>query len=151
MAIEVRIETTIDVPPAVVFDRVAGLEGWPGWLVASGIRRVERRASGPPAAGEELIVEQQAAGRSGTFAATITSLEPGRQLTLHGKDGDGVQIDIDSRIEPAAGGTRLHWSVRIALPLRYRVFESMARPQVERAAGLDIEGLKRSLEGAAKG
>lgn len=151
MAIEVRIDTTIDVPPSVVFDRVAGLEAWPAWLVASGIRRVERRAGGPPTAGEELIVEQQAAGRSGTFGATITGFEPGRRLTLHGKDGDGVQIDIDARVGPAPGGTSLRWSVRISLPFRYRVFESMARPQVERAAGLDIEGLKRTLEAAAKG
>ncbi len=59
-----------------------------------------------------------------------------------------MTIDIDAVLSPAEIGTSLCWSVRIGLPLRYRVFESMARPQVERAAALDIEALKRDLESA---
>jgi hypothetical protein len=53
-------------------------------------------------------------------------------------------------VDPATGGdtaaTELRWTIRIGLPLRYRVFESMARPQVERAALLDIEGLRLAFE-----
>ncbi len=42
------------------------------------------------------------------------------------------------------------WSIRIGLPLRYRLLESMARPQVERAALLDVEALRRRLEAQAR-
>jgi hypothetical protein len=45
--------------------------------------------------------------------------------------------------------TRLRWSVRIGLPLRYRMFESMVTPQARRAATLDLEALKRRLESVA--
>jgi uncharacterized protein YndB with AHSA1/START domain len=146
MAIAVTIEATVARPPAGVFAHVADIERWPHWLIASGIIRVERSADGPLAEGEHLVVEQRAAGRAGTFEATVTALQPPSRLALHGRDGDGVTIDIDAELGPAADGTNLRWTIRIGLPLRYRMFESMARPQVERAAALDIEALKRRLE-----
>jgi len=146
MAIAVTIETTIARPPAEVFARIADIETWPSWLIASGIVRIARSTDGPLTEGEHLIVEQRAAGRAGTFDATVTAFQPPTTLALHGRDGDGVTIDIDAAIAPASDGTSLRWSIRIGLPLRYRMFESMARPQVERAAGLDIEALKRRLE-----
>jgi len=148
MAIAVTIETTIDRPPAEVFARIADIDDWPSWLVASGIVRVERSSDGPLAEGEHLRVEQRAAGRAGTFEATVTALQPPSRLALHGLDGDGVTIEIDAALAPdaRADGTSLRWSIRIGLPLRYRMFESMARPQVERAAALDIEALRRRME-----
>ncbi len=148
MAIEVTIEAAIGQDPGLVFARIAEIEAWPSWLIASGIIRIVRSASGPIAAGERLTIEQRAAGRAGTFDAEVTVFEPGARLALRGRDGDGVTIDIDAVLSPAEIGTSLRWSVRIGLPLRYRVFESMARPQVERAAALDIEALKRDLESA---
>jgi len=83
----------------------------------------------------------------------VTALQPPTRLALHGRDGDGVTIDIDAAIAPEgeSDGTSLRWSIRIGLPLRYRMFESMARPQVERAAALDIEALRRRLESTATG
>ena len=81
-------------------------------------------------------------GAPGTFEAQVTALQAPTRLALHGRDGDGVTIDIDAELAPAGDGTRLRWSIRIGLPLRYRMFESMARPQVERAAALDIEALQ---------
>ena len=58
-----------------------------------------------------------------------------------------MSIDIDAALAPeAVHGTRLRWSIRIGLPLRYRMLKSMARPQVERAAALDVEAFKRRLE-----
>jgi uncharacterized protein YndB with AHSA1/START domain len=149
MAIEVTIDSTIEAGADQVFDTVADLEAWPTWLIASGIRSVARATDGPLAVGERLVVEQIAAGRAGTFEAEVTALEAGRRLTLRGRDAEGVSIDIAAVIErPAAdqATTGLRWMVRIGLPLRYRVFESMARPQVERAAWLDIEALRRMLE-----
>ena len=148
MAIAVTIETAIDRPPAEVFARIADIGSWPSWLIASGIVRVERPTDGPLVEGEHLKVDQRAAGRAGTFEAQVTALQPPSRLALHGRDGDGVSIDIDAELVPAGTGDRttLRWSIRVGLPLRYRMFESMARPQVERAAALDVEALKRRLE-----
>jgi uncharacterized protein YndB with AHSA1/START domain len=151
MAIAVTIEATVSRPPAEVFAEIADIERWPSWLIASGIIRVERSVAGPPAEGEHLTVEQRAAGRAGTFEAQVTALQPPTRLALHGRDGDGVTIDIDAALAPGGDGdgTSLRWTIRIGLPLRYRMFESMARPQVERAAALDIEALRRRLESTA--
>ena len=152
MAIDVTIETTVARPPDVVFARIADIDAWPDWLIASGIVSVTRQTTGPVRAGERLTVDQRAAGRSGTFAAEVSALEPGRRLALRGRDEDGVSIDIEADTAPADAaegtGTALRWTIRIGLPFRYRVFESMARPQVERAAALDVEALRRRLESA---
>jgi uncharacterized protein YndB with AHSA1/START domain len=146
MAIAVTIEATVARPPDEVFAHIADIERWPSWLIASGIVRVERSTDVPLVEGEHLVVEQRAAGRAGTFEAQVTALQPPTRLALHGRDGDGVTIDIDAALVPDSDGTSLRWSIRIGLPLRYRMFESMARPQVERAAALDIEALRRRLE-----
>ncbi len=146
MAIAVTIETTVARSPESVFAQIADIDAWPSWLIASGIVRVERATDGKIAEGEHLTVEQRAAGRAGTFEAQVTALEAPTRLALHGRDGDGVSIDIDAEFAPDGDGTSLRWSIRIGLPLRYRMFESMARPQVERAAALDIEALRRRLE-----
>ncbi len=146
MAIAVTIDTTIARPPAEVFARISDVDAWPSWLIASGIVRVDRTTEGALTEGERLRVEQRAAGRAGTFEATVTALQPPTRFALNGRDGDGVSIDIDAAVAPEGDGTRLRWSIRIGLPLRYRMFESMARPQVERAAALDIEALRRRLE-----
>ena len=126
MTIEVAIESTIERAPADVFAAIADLDAWPTWLIASGIRAVRRLREGLPVVGERLVVEQDAAGRSGTFDAEVTLIEPGSRLALHGRDADGVTIDIDAVVraaaESAGGVTELRWSVRIGLPLRYRVF-----------------------------
>jgi uncharacterized protein YndB with AHSA1/START domain len=154
MAIAVTIEATVRRPPDEVFAEIADIERWPSWLIASGIIRVERSSDGPLVEGEHLKVEQRAAGRAGTFDAQVTALQPPTRLAIHGRDGDGVTIDIDAALAPADGdgdGTSLRWSIRIGLPLRYRMFESMARPQVERAAALDVEALRRRLESIAAG
>jgi hypothetical protein len=66
-----------------------------------------------------------------------------------------VTIDLEAVVAPTVGAdgatSELRWSIRIGLPLKYRVFESMARPQVERAALLDVESLRLRLESPAKG
>lgn len=150
MAIAVTIETTIVRPPVEVFAHIADIDSWPSWLVASGIVRVDRAGDGPLVEGERLTVEQRAAGRAGTFQAQVTALQPPNRLALNGRDGDGVTIDIEADLAPDGDArTRLRWSIRIGLPLRYRMFESMARLQVERAAALDVEAFRRRLQSTA--
>ena len=105
-----------------------------------------RRA--PVTAGERIVVEQRAQGRAGTFEAEVTEATAPTRFTVRGRDGDGVSIEIDALVTPTDVGSSLHWSIGIGLPFRYRVFESMARPQVQRAAMLDVLALRIGLEAA---
>jgi uncharacterized protein YndB with AHSA1/START domain len=148
VTIAVELETAIARTPDAVFDELVKVERFPDWLVASGIVGVERLDDGPPAVGSRVRISQRVAGRSTVLEGSITELVPGRALGLHGRDPDGITIDIDATLVPAGPGTRLRWSLRIGLPLRYRMFESMVAPQARRAAALDLEALKRRLEAA---
>ena len=151
MAIEVVIDKGIARPPEVVFARIADVDAWPTWLIASGIQRVTRQSTGPLAAGERLTVTQRAAGRLGTFEATVRDVTSPTTLSIEGRDAEGVTIAIDAVVEPAPAGSALRWSIRIGLPFRYRIFESMAKPEVQRAAALDVEALRLGLEAAPSG
>jgi uncharacterized protein YndB with AHSA1/START domain len=155
MAIDVAIDSTIARTPNEVFAAVADLDAWPTWLIASGIRSVRRERAGEPSQGERLVVEQNAAGRAGTFDAQVTGFEAGRRIALRGQDRDGVSIELEAVVAPTpetdGSSSELQFSIRIGLPLKYRVFESMARPQVERAALLDVESLRLRLESPAEG
>jgi uncharacterized protein YndB with AHSA1/START domain len=150
MAIEVVIETVIARLPEEVYARIADVDRWPTWLIASGIVSVERQSSGPVESGERLTVTQRAAGRSGIFEAVVRTATRPSHLAIEGQDGEGVTISIDALVSTANGGSTLRWSIGIGLPFRYRVFESMAKPQVQRAAALDVEALRRGLEAAPR-
>ena len=149
MTIAVEIETRIARPPADVFAELSAIERFPEWLVASGIVGVERLEGGPLAVGSKVRIAQTVGGRSTVLDGTITELEPDRAFGLRGRDPDGVSIEIDAAISPDEPGSRLRWSLRIGLPLRFRMFESMVAPQVRRAATLDLEAFKRRLEPVA--
>jgi uncharacterized protein YndB with AHSA1/START domain len=151
VTIAVEIETTIARPPADVFAELVAIERFPDWLVASGIVGVERLDDGPPAVGSKVRISQRVAGRSTVLDGSITRLDPGRALGLHGRDPDGVTIDIEATVVPDDAGCRLRWSLRLGLPLRFRMFESMVAPQARRAATLDLEAFRRRLETAAPG
>jgi uncharacterized protein YndB with AHSA1/START domain len=149
MTVEAEIETRIARPPAAVFDALTDVERYPAWLIASGIVRVERLDPGPLAPGSRLRISQTVAGRSTVLDGSVTVLTPGVAFGLRGKDKDGVTIEIDATLAPDDDATRLRWSLRLKLPLRFRMFESMVAPQAKRAAALDLEALKRRLESAA--
>ncbi len=149
MTIAVEVETRIGRPPAEVFAELIAVERFPEWLIASGINRVERLDAGPLAIGSPVRIAQRVGGRSTVLDGRITVLEPSRSFGLRGRDPDGVTIEIDAALAATDGpGTQLRWSLRIALPLRFRMFESMVAPSVRRAATLDLEALKRRLESA---
>jgi len=149
VTIAAEIETRIGRPPADVFAALTDVERYPEWLIASGIVRVERLDPGPLAAGSRLRIAQTVAGRSTTLDGVVTVLAPGAAFGLRGRDKDGVSVEIDAVIATDDMATRLRWSVRIGLPLRFRMFESMVAPQARRAAALDLEALKRRLESVA--
>ena len=70
--------------------------------IASGIRSVHRESDGPPTAGERLVVEQDAAGRW-SLRGDHHGPRAGPAMAPGGRDADGVTIDIEAFVEPAAG------------------------------------------------
>jgi len=151
VTIEVEVETTVARQPAEVFAELVAVERFPEWLIASGIVGVERLDPGPPVVGSAVRISQRVAGRSTVLDGSISALEPGRAFGLRGRDPDGVTIEIDAVLAADGHGTRLRWALRIGLPLRFRMFESMVTPQVRRAATLDLEALRRRLEAGSAG
>jgi carbon monoxide dehydrogenase subunit G len=149
MTVSVEVESRIDRPASEVFAALTDVESYPKWLIASGIVRVERLDAGPLRVGSRLRISQTVAGRSTTLDGSVTKLIPEAAFGLSGKDKDGVTIEIDAALIPDGSATRLRWSLRLKLPLRFRMFESMVAPQAKRAAALDLEALKRRLESAA--
>ena len=150
MTIAVQVETQIGRSPADVFAELTAVERFPEWLIASGIVRVERLDDGPLAVGTRLRIGQSVGGRSTVLDGAITVVEPGSAFGLRGRDPDGVTIELDAQLSSEDGlTTRMRWSLRMGLPLRYRMFESMVAPQAKRAATLDLEAFKRRLESVA--
>jgi uncharacterized protein YndB with AHSA1/START domain len=149
VTIAVELETGIARPPGEVFAELIAIERYPEWLIASGIVGIERLDDGPAAPGSRVRISQRVAGRSTVLDGSITRLEPGRALGLHGRDPDGVTIEIDATVSPDEAGCRLRWSLRLGLPLRFQMFESMVAPQVRRAVTLDLEAFRRRVEAGA--
>jgi Polyketide cyclase / dehydrase and lipid transport len=151
MAITLEQDVAIARPPAEAFAKLVDVERWPTWLIASGIVRVERLTTGDLVTGSTLRIQQQVAGRAATIDARVTALVAGIRLAVSGRDADGISMDIDAVVGSTPSGCTLRWRLAIGLPLKYRLFESMAAPQVKRAAMLDLEAFRIRLESAAKG
>lgn len=149
MTVKVDVETRIGRPVADVFSALTAVERYPQWLIASGIVKVERLDEGPLASGSRLRISQTVAGRSTVLDGVVSVLTQDAAFGLKGRDPHGVTIQIDAALASDDLATTLRWSLRIGLPLRYRMFESMVEPQARRAAALDLEALKRRLESVA--
>lgn len=149
MTIAVEIEKRIERTTEDVYAALAAVERFPDWLIASGITSVERLDGGPLTSGSRLRIAQAIGGRATVLDGTITQAEPGRTFGLEGRDPDGVSVEIDAVMTPDGNGTRLRWSLRIGLPLRFRMFEAMVAPQVRRAVTLDLEAFRRRVEAGA--
>jgi uncharacterized protein YndB with AHSA1/START domain len=143
MAIALELEVAIGRPPAEVFAHLTDVERWPEWLIASGVVRVV------PGEDERLTIDQRVAGRAATLDARIVAREAPTRFALEGRDRDGVTVAIDASLVQDGPGTRLRWSLRLGLPLRYRAFEPMVAPGARRAAALDLEAFRRRLESVA--
>jgi carbon monoxide dehydrogenase subunit G len=149
MTVSIDAETRIERPISDVFAALIDVERYPEWLIASGIVRVERTDPGPLKAGSRLRIGQTVAGRSTVLDAVVTVLAPDAAFGVRGKDREGIQVQIDAVVAADDLATRLRWTARVGLPLRYRLFESMVAPQARKAAALDLEALKRRLEAGA--
>jgi uncharacterized protein YndB with AHSA1/START domain len=146
MSINVDVETRIARPPDEVFTALADVETWPAWLIASGIVRVERLDMDRLGVGTRLRIHQTVAGRSTVLDAVVERLEPPTRVALEGRDKEGIRIEIAATLTPDGSATKLRWTVKISVPLKYRMFESMVAPQARRAAALDLEAFRIRLE-----
>jgi hypothetical protein len=151
MTISAELETHIARTVPAVFAELVALDRYPDWLIASGIVRVERLDDGPLANGSRLRVEQKVAGRAATLEGVVTVHEPDQRFGFEARDKDGIKVDIEAVLAADGAGTLLRWSVRVGLPLRFRMLEGMVAPQARRAATLDLEAFKRRLESVAGG
>jgi uncharacterized protein YndB with AHSA1/START domain len=151
VTLKAQLETRIGRTPAAVFAELTALDRYPQWLVASGVTGIEVLDPGPLAKGARLRISQSVAGRATTLDGAVTALEPDRLLALQAKDREGIKVGIDASVAADGPDTLLRWSLRVDLPLRYRMFEGLVAPQARRAAGLDLEAFKRRLESVADG
>jgi uncharacterized protein YndB with AHSA1/START domain len=149
VSIEARLETTIGRNAQDVFGQLAAVELFPEWLVASGVVRVERLDPGPLKEGSRLRIEQRIAGRATTLEGKVSSFEPGSRFGFQARDRDGISVEVEALLAAEGATCRLRWSLRLGLPLRFRLFESMAAPEVRRAAEADLQRLKQRLEAVA--
>jgi uncharacterized protein YndB with AHSA1/START domain len=146
VSISVEVETRIARSPNEVFAALADVERWPAWLIASGIVKVERLDTDLIGVGARLRIHQTVAGRSTVLDAVVEKLEAPVSVALDGRDKDGIHLEIAARLTPDGDATKLRWTVKIGLPLKYRMFESMVTPQARKAAALDLEALRLRLE-----
>ncbi len=150
MAISLDLDVRIGRPSADVYAHLIDVERWPEWLIASGIVRVERLDDGPLTEGSTLRIQQRVAGRSSTLDARVAAMAAPSRFAVSGRDADGITVEIDASLTADGPATRLDWHLKIGLPLRYRMLESMAKPQVLRAAALDLEAFRQRLESVAE-
>ena len=150
MTLKVELETRIGRSPGAVFAELVALERYPEWLIATGVTDVQILDPGPLRPGTRLKIAQSVAGRATTMLGEVTALEPDRRFALQAKDREGIKVAIHALVAPDGPGTALRWSLRVDLPLRYRMFEGMVAPQARRAAALDLEAFKRRLESVAE-
>jgi len=147
MAISAELETSIRRDLTDVWTALIDVERYPVWLIASGIRQVRRLETSPLGLGSRLTIDQQVAGRSATLEGSVSAFETGRRFGFRVKDRDGISVEVDARLDTVdSTAIVLRWAVRIGLPLRYRMFESMVAPQARRAAELDLEAFRQRLE-----
>ena len=150
MAIDETFTVRIGRPPGEVFEHLIAVERWPEWLIATGIVGVDRDDDAPLALASRMRIRQVLAGvRSSAVDASVSALEVPTRFAVSGKDADGVSVELDARLASDGEGTMLTWRIVIGLPFRLRIFEGMAKPQVRRAAALDLEAFKRRLESVA--
>ncbi|HVL53910.1 MAG TPA: SRPBCC family protein [Vitreimonas sp.] len=142
---EVQIARGID----AVWPELAALERFPEWLRESGISRVERAPGEPLGAGAGLRIEQRLAGRVSVLEGVVTVWDPPHRLGFQARHPDGITIEAEAVLAPDGSTTWVRWRLAITLPLRLRLFESMAAPEVRRAAAADLFGFKRRLEQVA--
>ncbi len=148
MTIKADIDVPIARPVDVVWEHLTAIERFPEWLVASGITRVQREP-GAIRPGMRLRIDQRVAGNATVLEGDITAWQPPLRFAFRAGSTDGISVEAEATLAAEGPTSRLRWSLRIGLPLRLRLFEGMATPEVRRAASTDLRGFKQRLESVA--
>jgi uncharacterized protein YndB with AHSA1/START domain len=152
MTVETSVETAVRRPIGDVFAVLADVERYPDWLRASGIAAVSRLDQGALGVGSRLRIEQRLPGRASVLDGEVTVFDPPRGFAFAARSSDGVAIEALAELAADQGPpsdppiTRLRWSIRLGLPLRFRLLEGMIAPEARAAATKDLGNLKRRLE-----
>jgi carbon monoxide dehydrogenase subunit G len=149
MTIKAELETPIGRSQDAVFDELTAIQRLPEWLVSTGVKRVDMIGPAPLAQGSPLRIEQELAGRMATLEGTVTALERPNRFAFHVEGPEGVAVDVDASVAGDGLRSKVRWSLEVKLPMRYRLFESVAAPQIRTAVAEDLERLKRRLESVA--
>jgi uncharacterized protein YndB with AHSA1/START domain len=132
---EFEITIVIERPVEDVFAVLTDLSKTPAWT--PGLTEVRRDRGGPLQVGQAMTFVGSFLGRDYESAAAVTELVAGERFASKTTSGP-FHLEIDSRLEPVANGTRLatvyrgesHGFFKIAEPIVTR----LARKQFETAA-----------------
>jgi hypothetical protein len=132
---EFEIITVIERPVEDVFATIQDLSKAPAWT--PGLTEARRTDDGPLRVGSTLVFVGSFLGRSYESAACCTEFVANERFATKTTSGP-FQLEIDSRLEPVANGTRMatiyrgesHGFFKIAEPIVTR----LARKQFETAA-----------------
>ena len=140
-----RIEHTITIerPVNEVFSYMTNLERMPEWQ--SSLAEMRQESDGEMRVGTRLREVRKFLGRQMQSTLEVTEWEPDRRWALRVVEGP-VEYRVDHILEPADGGTRLHW-VGEGEPGRFfRLAEPLVARQAERQFGGDFQTMKDILE-----
>ena len=132
---EFEITIVIERPVEDVFAVLTDLTKTPAWT--PGLTEVRRDGGGPLQVGQAMTFVGSFLGRDYESAAAVTELVAGERFASKTTSGP-FHLEIDSRLEPVANGTRLatvyrgesHGFFKIAEPIVTR----LARKQFDTAA-----------------
>jgi uncharacterized protein YndB with AHSA1/START domain len=132
---EFEITVVIERPVEDVFAVITDLSKTPAWT--PGLTEVRRDGEGPLRVGATLVFTGSFLGRSYESTAACTEFVAGERLATKTTSGP-FHLEVDSRLEPVANGTRMatayrgesHGFFKIAEPIVTR----LARKQFETAA-----------------
>ncbi len=106
---EAHIETTIERPPAEVFEALVDLDRAPIWN--PGLTEVRRTSEVPLGVGSEIIYVGRFLGRRYSSPATYTHFEPGERLASRTTSGP-FDLEVDNVLEAVGNATLVHGSYR---------------------------------------
>ena len=117
-----RYRSHVDVAcdPAEVFAYLADFSHTSDW--DPGIAESRRLTDGPTAVGSRFEVVAVFRGNRQRFEYTVTELEAGRRIALHGEGEKATSEDVIT-VEPQGAGTRVRYEAIIRLKGVLRVVE----------------------------
>lgn len=110
-----------------------------------GVARAARTDGGPLGPGATFAVDAVFLGRTLPMTYRIVAWDPPRRVTLEGVGATTTARD-EIRFEPLGDGTRITWTLDLALRGPSRLATPLLRPFLTRLGRQALDGLKRRLD-----